>query len=84
MFLNLKICVFFYLLTESGIGTSIASGADMDSTLKYDGSDLMRAQSPPPYADFQRSHLGNSGIDREFGRSRVINLPSHAEEMTDV
>ncbi|XP_053401471.1 uncharacterized protein LOC123550592 isoform X2 [Mercenaria mercenaria] len=73
-----------FMSTESGIGTSIASGADMDSTLKFEGSDLMRAQSPPPYADFQRSHAGNAGIDREFGRSRVINLPSHAEEMTDV
>ncbi|XP_060600223.1 pleckstrin homology domain-containing family G member 4B-like isoform X2 [Ruditapes philippinarum] len=73
-----------FMSTESGIGTSIASGADMDSTLKFDNSDLMRAQSPPPYADFQRSHIGNSGMDRECGKSRVINLPSHAEEMTDV
>lgn len=70
--------------SESGIGTSIASGAEMDSTLKYDQPDLMRTQSPPPYADFQRSHALHSGTEREFGKPRVMNLAVHVEEMTDV
>ncbi|KAL4234273.1 Pleckstrin y domain containing [Mactra antiquata] len=71
-----------FMSSESGIGTSIASGADIDST-KIDLADFSRAQSPPPYADFQRPHSAHI-LDREFGKPRIMNLPSHAEEMTDV
>ncbi|WAR11305.1 PKHG4-like protein [Mya arenaria] len=65
---------------KSGIGTSITSGGEADTTLKCETSDMYRAQSPPPY-DFRSPPPPG---DREFGKPRLINLPSHAEEATDV
>ncbi|XP_052232622.1 pleckstrin homology domain-containing family G member 4B-like isoform X3 [Dreissena polymorpha] len=72
-----------FMSSESGIGTSIASGADFEPTLKGDLSDLYRTQSPPPY-DFNGTHPLQMNSEREFGKPRVINLPSHAEEVTDI
>ncbi|XP_052816340.1 uncharacterized protein LOC128242930 isoform X3 [Mya arenaria] len=69
-----------FMSTESGIGTSITSGGEADTTLKCETSDMYRAQSPPPY-DFRSPPPPG---DREFGKPRLINLPSHAEEATDV
>lgn len=43
-----------FMSTESGLGTSIVSGADMDTTLKSQ-TDLTRNKSPLPYGNFQFS-----------------------------
>lgn len=77
-----------FMSTESGIGTSIASGADMDA-------DTSRMNSPPPsYLEATRpplqppkqpqTVLTHQGLDRDCVRHRIMNLPSHSEEVTDV
>ena len=72
------------IFSESGIGTSIASGQDIDSTLKFE-TELSRTQSPIRYADYgQPAVMGHQTMERECLKPKIMNMPTHTEEVTDV